>query len=276
MEYLGLPPGELPRHPRCSGRSTTALETSSSGQMGPQHPLLFLETAGDLDVDILRGKVLFAPVDAAPDLRDRHAGAVGERLQEKIFPMFVQRERRERRLLHGSFDRSMRGAVQLNRTLRDEIGIFSRLVCEPVKQFMELGESRALQVPMRLFVGRRQGRHVREVQIQPANESFLQIPIYHRRLLNPLRPLHGITCRPREDGPRYEPCAPGGRPFPNRNSPSAAVKNLAIAREMQKSVYTYTCIHPACNLSYSRSSPIRRVVGSWRRSGRRAPRANAR
>ena len=59
--------------------------------MGPQHPLLFLETAGDLDVDILRGKVLFAPVDAAPDLRDRHAGAVGERLQEKIFPMFVQR-----------------------------------------------------------------------------------------------------------------------------------------------------------------------------------------
>ena len=110
--------------------------------------------------------------------------------------MFVQRERRERRLLHGSFDRSMRGAVQLNRTLRDEIGIFSRLVCEPVKQFMELSESRALQVPMRLFVGRRQGRHVREVQIQPANESFLQVPIYRRRLLAPLRPLHGIPFGP--------------------------------------------------------------------------------
>src|SRR3989441_908010 len=120
---------------------------------------------------------------------------------------------------------------------------------------------------MRLFVGRRQGRHVREVQIQPANEPLLQIPFYPRRLLTPLRPLHGITCRPREDGPRYEPCAPGERPFPNRNSPSAAVKILPIAREMQKSVYTHTCIHPACNLSYSRSSPIRRVVGSWRRSG---------
>src|SRR2546427_12900975 len=120
---------------------------------------------------------------------------------------------------------------------------------------------------MRLFVGRRQGRHVREFQIQPANEPLLQIPIYHRRLLTPLRPLHGITCRPREDGPRYEPCAPGGRPFPNRNPPSTAARNLAIAREMQKSVYTHTCIHPAWNLSYSRSSPIRRVVGSWRRSG---------
>src|SRR5438094_7327732 len=181
--------------------------------------------------------------------------------------MFVQRERRERRLLHGSFDRPMRGAVQLNRALRDEIGIFSRLVCEPVKQFMELGESRALQVPMRLFVCRRQGRHVREVQIQPPNESFLQIPIYRRRLLTPLRPLQRTTFGPHEGGTPHEPCAPGGQPFPNRNSPSAAARNLAIAREMQKSVYTHTCMHPAWNLSYSRSSPIRRVVGSWRRSG---------
>src|SRR2546425_2951457 len=102
MEYLGLPPGELPRHPRCSGRSTTALETSSSGQMGPQHPLLFLETARDLDVDILRGTGLFAPVDAAPDLRDRHAAAVGVRLQENIFPIFVQPERTARSRRHRS------------------------------------------------------------------------------------------------------------------------------------------------------------------------------
>src|SRR2546421_11407221 len=111
--------------------------------------------------------------------------------------MFIQRERRERRLLHGSFNRPMRGAVQLNRALRDEIGIFSRLVCEPVKQFMELGESRALHVPMRLFVGRRQGRHVREVQIQPANEPLLYISNYHRRILTQLSTLHWTTARPR-------------------------------------------------------------------------------
>src|SRR2546422_5810389 len=171
--YGPSPPGtlEAPKNSRAFKSGLSA--RGSSGQVGPQHPFLLLETASDLDVDILRGKVLFAPVDAPSDLRDRHAGAVGERLQEKIFPMFVQRERRERRLLHGSFDRPMRGAVQLNRALRDEIGIFSRLVCEPVKQFMELGESRGLQVPMRLFVGCRQGRHVREVQIQPANEPLL-------------------------------------------------------------------------------------------------------
>src|SRR6266581_1999157 len=120
---------------------------------------------------------------------------------------------------------------------------------------------------MRLFVGRRQGRHVREVQIQPANEPLLQIPIYHRRLLTPLRPFQSITFGPHEGGTPHEPCAPGGQPFPNRNSPSAALRNLAIAREMQKSVYTHMCIHPAWNPSYSRSSPIRRVVGSWRRSG---------
>src|SRR2546427_7701726 len=49
--------------------------------------------------------------------------------------------------------------------------------------------------------------------------------------------------------------------------PPRLQETLAIAREMQKSVYTHTCIHPAWNPSYSRSSPIRRVVGSWRRSG---------
>src|SRR5206468_13062648 len=43
-------------------------DRGSSGQVGPQHPLLLLETASDLDVDILRGKVLFAPVDAPSDL----------------------------------------------------------------------------------------------------------------------------------------------------------------------------------------------------------------
>src|SRR5206468_7705066 len=98
---------------------------------------------------------------------------------------------------------------------------------------------------MRLFVGRRQGRHVREVQIQPENESFLQIPIYHRRLLTPLRPLQSTTFGPPEGGTPHEPYAPSGRPFPNRNSPSAAARNLAIVRDMQKSVYTHTCIHHA-------------------------------
>src|SRR5439155_10005691 len=98
---------------------------------------------------------------------------------------------------------------------------------------------------MRLFVGRRQGRHVREVQIQPTNEPLLQIPIYHRRLLTPLRPLHSITFCPHEGVTPDELCAPGGRPLPNRNSPSAAPRNLAIAREMQKSVYTHAYIDPA-------------------------------
>src|SRR2546425_9382275 len=73
---------------------------SSSSQMGPQHPLLFLETAGDLDVNVLRREVVFASVDAASNLGNRHAGAVSERLQEKIFPMFIKRERRKRRFLH--------------------------------------------------------------------------------------------------------------------------------------------------------------------------------
>src|SRR5881628_2229790 len=44
--------------------------------------------------------------------------------------------------------------------------------------------------------------------------------------------------------------------------------SLARHLEMQKSVYTHTCIHRAWNPSYSKSSPIRRVAGSWRRSGR--------
>src|SRR2546427_12497557 len=100
MEYMAL----LPRNSRGTQDSRAfrsgLSDRGSSGQVGPQHPFLLLETASDLNVDILRGKVLFAPVDAPSDLRDRHAGAVGERLQEKIFPMFVQRERRERRLLH--------------------------------------------------------------------------------------------------------------------------------------------------------------------------------
>ena len=43
-------------------------DRGSSGQVGPQHPFLLLETASDLNVDILRGKVLFAPVDAPSDL----------------------------------------------------------------------------------------------------------------------------------------------------------------------------------------------------------------
>src|SRR3989442_9691063 len=75
-------------------------DPGSSSQMGPQHPLLFLETAGDLDVNVLGREVVFASVDAASNLGNRHAGAVSERLQEKIFPMFIKRERRKRRFLH--------------------------------------------------------------------------------------------------------------------------------------------------------------------------------
>src|SRR2546428_5888073 len=93
---------------------------------------------------------------------------------------------------------------------------------------------------MRLFVGRRQGRHVREVQIQPPHESFLQIPIYHRRLLTPLRPLQSITFGPHEGGTPHEPCAPGGRPFPNRNSASAAARNPCdCPRNAEKCIYTH-------------------------------------
>src|SRR2546428_13053449 len=172
-----------PESSRMPGRSTPAIGTSSSGQVGPQHPFLLLETAGDLDVDILRRKVLFAPVNTAANLRDRHARTVNERLQEETFPMFVKRERRKRRFLHRLLDRPVRRAVQLNRAFRHEIGEFSRLVREAVEQLMKLGESRALEVPMRLLVGRRQGRHIRQVQIQPANEPFLDVPSYSRSFL---------------------------------------------------------------------------------------------
>src|SRR2546422_3122654 len=55
--------------------------------------------------------------------------------------------------------------------------------------------------------------------------------------------------------------------FQTENQPRRGRKELAKHLVMQKSVYTHTCIHPAWNPSYSRSSPIRRVVGSWRRSG---------
>src|SRR2546426_7596881 len=120
-------------------------DRGSSGQVGPQHPFLLLETAGDLDVDILRRKVLFAPVNTAANLRDRHARTVNERLQEETFPMFVKRERRKRRFLHRPLDRPVRRAVQLNRAFRHEIGEFSRLVREAVEQLMKLGESRALR-----------------------------------------------------------------------------------------------------------------------------------
>src|SRR2546426_3049732 len=47
----------------------------------------------------------------------------------------------------------------------------------------------------------------------------------------------------------------------------AAASWLAVYQEMQKSVYTHTCIHLPWNPSYSRSSPIRPAAGSWRRSG---------
>src|SRR2546430_1370270 len=99
--------------------------------------------------------------------------------------MFVERERRKGRLLHRTLNRPVGRPVELNRALRYEIGIFSRLVREPVEQLMKLGESRALEVPMRLLVGRRQGRHIRQVQIQPANEPFLDVPSYSRSFLTP-------------------------------------------------------------------------------------------
>ena len=111
--------------------------------------------------------------------------------------MFVQRVRRKRRFLHRSVDRAVRRPVQLNRALRDEVGIFSCLVCEAVEEFVELGESRPLDIPMRLFVGGRQGRHVRQIQIQHANKSFLDISIECRSLLPTFCALHGITHGPR-------------------------------------------------------------------------------
>src|SRR5437899_4122683 len=183
----GTSPGELLRAPKIPMAldSVSFGDRGSSGQVGPQHPFLLLETAGDLDVDILRRKVLFAPVNTAANLRDRHARTVNERLQEETFPMFVKRERRKRRFLHRPLDRPVRRAVQLNRAFRHEIGEFSRLVREAVEQLMKLGESRALEVPMRLLGGRRQGRHIREVQIQPANEPFLDVPSYSRSFLTP-------------------------------------------------------------------------------------------
>src|SRR2546425_3532628 len=86
--------------PGTPGLNSGLGDPGSSSQMGPQHPLLFLETAGDLDVNVLGREVVFASVDAASNLGNRHAGAVSERLQEKIFPMFIKRERRKRRFLH--------------------------------------------------------------------------------------------------------------------------------------------------------------------------------
>src|SRR3989475_1998376 len=55
--------------------------------------------------------------------------------------------------------------------------------------------------------------------------------------------------------------------FQLENSRCEADRRFANHREMQKSVYTHTCISPPWNRSFSRSSPIRRAAGSWRRSG---------
>src|SRR5207245_3799915 len=73
------------------------------------------------------------------------------------------------------------------------VAIFPRLVREAVEEFMELGESRSLQVPMSLFVGGRQGRHVRQIQVQPTNESFLAVPVQCRSLLASFRAFHVCT-----------------------------------------------------------------------------------
>src|SRR2546425_342978 len=55
--------------------------------------------------------------------------------------------------------------------------------------------------------------------------------------------------------------------FQLENSRCEADRRFANHREMQKSVYTHACISPPWNRSFSRSSPIRRAAGSWRRSG---------
>src|SRR5712691_3158803 len=55
--------------------------------------------------------------------------------------------------------------------------------------------------------------------------------------------------------------------FQLQNSRCEADRRVANHREMQKSVYTQACISPPWNPSFSRSSPIRRAAGSWRRSG---------
>src|SRR3989449_1468729 len=164
-----------------------------SRQVGPEHPLLFLEATRDLDVDVLGGEVILAPVDSASNLRNCHVRSLDQRAKEQVFAMFVERERGKCRLLHGSLNRPVGRPVQLDCAFRHEISILSRLVREPVEQLMKLGESRALYVPVRLFVRGGQRRHVRQVQVQPANQSLLDVSIDSRSLLASFCPLHQIT-----------------------------------------------------------------------------------
>ncbi len=120
----------------------------SSGQVGPQHPFLLLESAGNLNVDILRRDVRFAPVDVASNLCDCRDGAFHGRFQEGVLSMFFDGERWESRFPYGALDRPVRRPVPRDVALGCEICILSRLIRETIEQFMELRESWALQVPM--------------------------------------------------------------------------------------------------------------------------------
>src|SRR2546422_212874 len=64
--------------------------------------------------------------------------------------------------LLGTSHGTIEGAVkETNRAFGYQVGIFPRLVREAVEQFMQLSESRSLQVPVGLLIGGRQGRHAR-------------------------------------------------------------------------------------------------------------------
>src|SRR2546425_5325802 len=126
---------------RRSTRGADAGDGILPGQVGPEHPFLFLEAPRNLDVDVLRGKVILASLDSASNLRNRNVRSLDQRAKEQAFAMFVERERRKCRLLHRTLNRPVGRPVELNRALRHEIGIFSRLVREPVEQLMKLGES---------------------------------------------------------------------------------------------------------------------------------------
>src|SRR3989475_6257797 len=186
-------PYPISNEPRSVPLAWTPGDGTLPRQVGPEHPFLFLEAPRDLDVDVLGGEVILAPVDSASNLRNRNVRSLDERAKEQVFAMFVERERRKGRLLHRTLNRPVGRPVELNRALRYEIGIFSRLVREPVEQLMKLGESRALEVPMRLLVGGGQRRHVRQVQVQPANQSLLDVSIDSRSFLASFGPLHGLT-----------------------------------------------------------------------------------
>src|SRR2546426_4766714 len=194
----------ITNEPRSVPLAWTPGDGTLPGQVGPEHPFLFLEATRDLDVDVLGGEVILAPVDSASNLRNRNVRSLDERAKEQVFAMFVERERGKCRLLHGSLNRPVGRPVQLNRAFRHEIGILSRLVREPIEQLMKLGESGTLYVPMRLFVGGGQRRHVRQVQVQPANRSLLDVSIDSRSLLASFCPLHRITSLEAKGTTRHE------------------------------------------------------------------------